>query len=117
MIVCPEYPTGEFEFKGFVPNGIRCAFGIEEETIEEKVFKQERVATSRYSENKNKVTYVYHVKASVFKCGQHPITRDSVEHLRTTVEKVFDKLHRLNRNIKTIAFPLIGSSKLSILLF
>ncbi|KAH3855763.1 uncharacterized protein LOC127871087 [Dreissena polymorpha] len=114
VIVCPEYQRGEFEFEGFVPNGIRCAFGVEKGTIEEKIFERERVATSFCSKYKYKVTYVYHVKAAVFKFGQYPITRDSEENLRTTVEKVFDKLHRLkNRNIKTIAFPLIGSIDVS----
>ncbi|KAH3855768.1 hypothetical protein DPMN_098337 [Dreissena polymorpha] len=109
VIVCPEYKTDEF--KGFIPNGIRFRFGIERESIEEKVFQTRRIASSRIpvGENRKELTYVYHVKASLFQCGEYPISRNSEDNLRQTVEKVFDKLHRLKHNIKSIAFPLIGS--------
>ncbi|KAH3855759.1 uncharacterized protein LOC127871084 isoform X3 [Dreissena polymorpha] len=110
-IVCPEYQTTN-DFSGFIPNGIRCRFGIERESIEQKVFQTRRIATSLIpvSENRKEVTYVYHVKASLFQCGEYPITRNSEDNLRQTVEKVFDKLHRLSeRNINSVAFPLIGS--------
>ncbi|KAH3812735.1 uncharacterized protein LOC127833294 [Dreissena polymorpha] len=107
VIVCPAYEG--VAFQGFVPNGIRCKFGIEQKAIEEKVFKKGRIATSRCPVGPERSAYVYHVKASLFECGPYPLSTTSEKNLEQTVEKVFDKLHRLKRNIKTIAFPLIGT--------
>ncbi|KAH3855760.1 uncharacterized protein LOC127871084 isoform X2 [Dreissena polymorpha] len=107
VIVCPEYQ--DVEFQGFVPIGIRCKFGIEQKAIEEKVFTKGRIATSRCPVGPESFAYVYHVKTSLFECGPYPLSTTSEKNLEQTVEKVFDKLHRLKRNIKTIAFPLIGS--------
>ncbi|XP_052269702.1 uncharacterized protein LOC127871085 isoform X2 [Dreissena polymorpha] len=105
VIVCPEYQ--DVEFQGFVPNGIRCKFGIAQKAIEEKVFKKGRIAISRCSVGPKRFAYVYHVKAYLFECGPYPISTTSEKNLEQTVDKVFDELHRQKRKIKTIAFPLI----------